>query len=81
MKERKFKVINGGNTYRIVTPEEAETIMQIEKSDMKVYAIYENKVEKLQLSCDVRLFQEEHEDVKFAIKVGGISDILLHMDE
>lgn len=75
--KKNYKVINGDATYRLVSPEQAESLLE---KGAKVYAIYDDgHVDRLQLSCDVRIFQDE--GVKqFGIEVGEISEMLLNME-
>lgn len=77
MKEKNYKVVNGGDTYRTITPNEAERILEAHQSD--VYALYPcGLAERLQLPCDVEIFQESGIDT-FGMKVGNISEMLLDM--
>lgn len=99
MTTKPYKVINGGNTYRLITPDEARALLDSPGSETHVYAIHAPEVverynaefgkdgipikhvERLQASCDVDLFIREFGTEQFAIRVGKIGDILLHMDE
>ena len=99
-KEKKFKVINGGNTYRMITPEEAVAILEADNSNTKDYAFVDEEMaerynqdledgdirirpgmHRLQLNVDVEGYVREYHVKQFAIKVGNIGDILMHMDE
>lgn len=99
MKKRPYRVINGGNTYRLITPDEAKALLDLPDSETHVYAIHDpdtverynaeigkdgipmKHVERLTASSDVDLFMHDFDTRQFAIRVGKIGDILLHMDE
>lgn len=99
MANRPYKVINGGNTYRLITPDEARAMLDVPGNTTHVYAIHAPEVverynaefgkdgipikhvERLTASSDVDLFIREFGTEQFAIRVGKIGDILLHMDE
>lgn len=95
-----YKVINGGNTYRLITSGEATALFDAGNSNTKVYAFVDEDaaqkynesigedglgitpgMHRLQTSDDVNLYVREHFVTQFAIKVGKLGDMLLHMDD
>ena len=97
MTRKDYCVIDGETVYRIITPDEARALVDLQKS--KVYAIHDpetvrsyngklcpgdiriEQVEIIHASSDVDLFIEEFGTYTYAIRVGNVGDILLSMDE
>ena len=84
MARKSYRVINGGTTYLLIEPSDAERILQglfgVKDSKLKVYAIREDgQTERLQAASDIKILQEE--GVKeFALRVGELSNMLVNIE-
>lgn len=76
MARKKYEIINGGETYRLVIPAEARQLLDC---GTKVYSIHNGEKERLQLSCDVDIFLERGIN-RFYIEVGEMSEMILNME-
>ena len=85
MKKKNYRVINGGETYLIISENDAERILSgvsgMEDSKLKVYAIHEDgQTDELRLVCDIKLAKEQGLN-EFGLRVGLLSNMLLHIED
>ena len=85
MKKKNYRVINGGETYLLISENDAERLLSgiagMEDSALQVCAIHEDgKTDKLQLVCDIKLAKEQGIN-EFGLRVGSLSNMLLHIED
>ncbi len=84
MKKKNYRVINGGETYLLISENDVERLLNgiagMEDSALQVFAIYEDgRTDRLHLACDIKLFKDDGVQ-EFGIKVGSLSSMLLHIE-